>query len=185
MSRLKHITADDLDASHMKFLARPINLFRVLGNSPGALRVHHEFGEWIRWECNTDGRLRELVILLVGILKKSPYEFSHHVEISRIFDVTTGDVENLFRYRDGGLHGFTEAETLALDMTRQLTDTGEIADDTWDQSAKHFSDEELCDIATIIAFYNYVVLVLSGLRIDVEPDYEKYLTQFPFDKEWA
>lgn len=183
MSRLEHINEDDLDHDHKHLLARPINLFRVIGNSPGALRVHHEFGEWVRWQCTLDGRLRELIILLVGIMKRSDYEFSHHVEISRQFGVTDDDIENLFRFLDGAETPYTPAERAALTMTQELTAKGSIPDQVWDGATGHFTPEHLTDIVTIAAFYSYVCLVLEGLHIEVEPDYQKYLHQFPFREE--
>ena len=42
--------------------------------------------------CKLDPRLRELAILQVGYLAKSPYEYSHHVKIGREFGVSDDDI---------------------------------------------------------------------------------------------
>jgi hypothetical protein len=40
-------------------------------------------------------------------------------------------------------------------------------------------DECVVDLAITVGFYNAVVRVLATLQIDVEPDYQTYLDQFP------
>jgi hypothetical protein len=43
----------------------------------------------------------------------------------------------------------------------------------------YLPNEQVVDLIVSIAFYNAVVRVLASLEIDVEPDYQKYLAQFP------
>ena len=47
---------------------------------------------YIRYGSKLDPRLRELAILQVGWLARSPYEWSHHVKLGREFGVTDDDI---------------------------------------------------------------------------------------------
>lgn len=179
MARVPYLNEEDLPEDYRQYLSRPITLFRGLANSPGALKVHHAFGEWIRWECKVDGRLRELVILLVGYLENSPYEWSHHIQIAQKFGVTEQDVDQLISYANGGAHDFTEAEVLALRATHEVTEAGKASAEVVEGLKAHFDNEELTDILVIASFYCYVVRVLASLEIDVEPEYLQYLERFP------
>ena len=68
---------------------------------------------------------------------------------------------------------------LTLNAARELTEDGGISDSTWAALAQHFDNTLLTEFVIVVSFYNYVVRVLSALQIDVEPEYQKYLDQFP------
>ena len=179
MARVPYRSADELAEEHRDLLARPINLFRGLANSPEAFARFHALGEWIRWDCELDPRLRELVILQVGYLTHSPYEFSHHIEIGRKFGVTDEDIQGLIDLADGRQTHFTNEEHDLLEATVRLTEDTTVPADLWDRLATRMSPGRLVDFVVVAAFYCMVVRVLGTLQIDVEPDYEQYLDQFP------
>lgn len=179
MARVPYRDAADLAADYQQYLKRPITLFRGLANSPGALKVHHEFGEWIRWECKLDAKLREQIILLVGLMHQSRYEVSHHIQIAMdSFGVTEAEIWDIIAFLDSKPTAFSEAALAALTLSQELVTNGKLTDETWAAAAGHFGNEEMSDIVVIASFYVYVVLVLAGLQIDVEPDYEQYLEKF-------
>lgn len=182
-SRVPYLDKEDLPTEKQQYLQRPISLFRGLANSPGALKVHHRFGEWIRWECKLNPRTRELIILLVGQLTKSPYEYSHHIKISKQFEVSDEDVEALRRFspEPSTPQEFPPELHAALTATQELTEDAEISDATWDLLSQHYGHEELTDIVVVASFYSYVIRVLAALRLEVEPDYAGYLDTFPLD----
>lgn len=180
--RVPYLDEGDLPEDRRELLSRPINLFRGLANSVGALEAHHQFGEWIRWKSTLGGRLRELVILLVGYLGKSPYEYSHHIGIGAQFGVTDDDVRSMVEFAEtGATRGFGEDVLAALTAAAEITREGSVGDDTWAELERHFSAEELTDLVVIASFYVYVVRVLATLRIEVEPAYAGNLDTHPLD----
>jgi alkylhydroperoxidase family enzyme len=180
LARVPYKDVDDLPQSHQGYLKRPINLFRALANSPGALKVHHDFGEWVRWDCNLDAKLREHIILLVGLVHRSPYEFSHHVQIARdSFGVSSEEIWDLIAYNEGKpTKHLTPAALSALAVTNEIAKDLNASDATWAEAAHHFNPEELIDIAAIASFYVYVVSFLASVRIDVEPEWQVFLAEF-------
>jgi alkylhydroperoxidase family enzyme len=179
MAKVPYLSASDLSEKDRSLLDRPINLFRALAHSPGGLRAHSAMGEWIRWECELDPRLRELAILQVGYLTASAYEFSHHVHIGHDFGVTDEDVEALVAATEGRPHGLGELESAVLSAARELTTDRRVTPETWEILGRHLDRGRLVDLVEIIAFYNGVVRVLGALEIDVEPEYQSYLDRFP------
>jgi alkylhydroperoxidase family enzyme len=89
MARLPYLDWSDLKPEDQDLLKRNINLYRVLVHSPNALRAFGTLGNFIRHKSRLDPRLREMAILQVGYLERSPYEYSHHVEIGRKFATTS------------------------------------------------------------------------------------------------
>lgn len=179
MALVPYLTQDDLPAEDRELLARPINLFRALANSPGALRHFNVLGEWIRYGCELDPRLRELAILQVGYLTRSPYEWSHHVRIGRDFGVTDEDVAAVIAASHGREHGLEELDGAVLSAARELTLDQQISPATWALLSAHLDAGRRVDLVLVASFYNAVVRVLGGLQIDVEPDYQVHLDEFP------
>jgi len=83
MARVPYLDRKDVKPEHQDLLARGINLYRALVHSPDGLRSFSALGHFIRHTSRLDPRLREMAILQVGYLARSPYEYSHHVEIGR------------------------------------------------------------------------------------------------------
>jgi alkylhydroperoxidase family enzyme len=179
MARVPYLNQQDLAPEHQDLLARNINLVRALAHSPNALRAFHGLGQFIRFRSRLDPRLRELAILMVGYLTRSPYEWSHHVKIGREFGVSDADIRALMEEAQGRPSALEPlAKTVlkaAAEMTRDLT----ISAETFRQLREDLDEERTVELVLTIGFYNAVVRVLASLEIDVEDDYQRYLKEFP------
>ena len=174
-----YLEKSDLAEADQDLLARNINLFRALVNSPNAARAFSTLGGFIRHKSRLDPRLRELAILQVGWLARSPYEWSHHVKIGFDFGVSKDDIRALIDDTDGKSTGLDEPSRLVLRGAREMTRDGAMAAETFSALQDRLGNECVVDLAITIGFYNAVVRVLATLQIDVEPDYQTYLDQFP------
>jgi len=92
MARVPYLDQADLSPQNRDLLARNINLYRALAHSPEAARNFMNVGRYIRYHSQLDPRLREMAILQVGYVTRSPYEYSHHIKIGRDFGVTDNDI---------------------------------------------------------------------------------------------
>jgi alkylhydroperoxidase family enzyme len=72
MARLPYLDRADLKPEHHDLLARNINLYRALVHSPDGARAFSALGHFIRHTSRLDPRLREMAILQVGYLARSP-----------------------------------------------------------------------------------------------------------------
>ena len=157
MARLPYLNANDLAPPDRDLLDPPINLARILAYSPSGTRAFRGLGAWIRLKAHFDPRLREMAILRVGVVTRTDYEYSHHIQLGRL----------------------TGLERLVLTATDEATTGPGISAETFDALRRHLDEELLVELTIIVAFYNGVVRVLNTLDIDVEPDYEHYLEEFP------
>ena len=179
MARLKYLDKTDLAEKDQDLLARNINLFRALVHSPNAARAFSGLGGFIRHKSKADPRLRELAILQVGWLAKSPYEWSHHVKIGYDFGVTDDDIQALIDDTAGKPTKLDETTRLVLKLAREMTLDGGGSEATFTALGTKMSSELLLDLTMTIAFYNAVVRMLATLQIDVVPDYMPYLEKYP------
>jgi len=179
MARVPYLEKTDLAPEDQELLSRNINLHRALVNSPGGARNFSRLGGYIRHKSTLDPRLRELAILQVGYLARSPYEYSHHIKIGRDFGVTDDDIRGMIDETEGRSSTLSALDQTVLLGAREMTDAGKISADTYAALEKELSAEHLVDLVIVISFYNAVVRLLASLEIDVESDYAPYLEEFP------
>lgn len=179
MARVPYLTEDDLKPEHREVIKLKINLARALANSPGAALSFGQLGLWIRCESHLNPRLRELAILQVGYLTRAKYEYAHHIKIGRQFGVSDEDILAIMLETTGGDSDLPELDRAVLRAAREMTGNLKISDSAFALLRRHLNDELIVDLVLVVAFYNGVVRLLESLEIDVEPDYETYLKEFP------
>ena len=158
---------------------RPANLYRALANSPEALRHWSVFGRWLPRGCELPPRLRELAILQVGYLTDTPYQWSHHIKSGRDAGLSDQDIRGLIAVNAGQANGLGEVEALVLKGAREITLEGRMSRETWDKLLAHLSIPRLVDLTIIISHCNAVARVIGTLCIDVEPEFQPFLDEFP------
>ncbi len=179
MARVPYLEPSDLAPTDQDLLKRPIALAKALANAPGAARAMLGFGHHIRYGTKLDPRLRELAILQVGWLARSPYEWSHHVKLGLDFGVTEADINALIDDTAGRPTGLDALTRQVLHAAREMTIDGAMSDASFAGLRAALGTEGVIDLAVAIAHYNAVVRLLATLQIDVEDDYLPYLHRFP------
>ena len=183
MARLPYLDRADVKPEHQDLLARNINLYRALVHSPNGARAFSVLGHFIRHTSHLDPRLREMAILQVGYLARSPYEYSHHVEIGRDFGVSDQDIRAIADETAGRPTQLEPIAKAVLRAAREMTTDLTISEQTFAALRRELDHERLTDLVLTIGFYNGVVRILATLQIDVEDGYRKYLDEFPLPKD--
>jgi alkylhydroperoxidase family enzyme len=175
VARLPYLSQEDLTDEQQHLLERPINLFRALAHGPDVLEWMKDIGSWIRYRCRLDPRLRELAIIQVGYVTRSPYEFSHHVKIGQDFGVTDADLRGLVADTQGRANALGEQERAVLRATRELVAGTELGDEAWSELRRFLPPDRILDLLFVVTHYVQVVRMLGALQIDVEDEYAPYL----------
>jgi alkylhydroperoxidase family enzyme len=179
MARVPYLDLGDLAPEDHDLLKRPMTLYRALSNSPGGCRAFLVLADYIRWQSPLDGRLRELAILQVGWMTRSPYEWAHHVKIGYDFGVSDADIEGLIAESEGRESSLDPLAKLVLRGAREMTESHTMNDATYAALEAALPRDHLVDLCLVIGFYSAVVRVLGTLKIDVEPEFQQYLERHP------
>jgi alkylhydroperoxidase family enzyme len=183
MARLPYLNKENLAPEHQALLERDINLFKALAHSPGGLKAFTKLGGYLRAASPLDARLRELAILQVGWMTRSPYEWSHHIKIGCDVGVSDDDIRALIDESMGRESRLDPIAKLVCRAAREMTLDLKVSEDTFTDLRKEMTAEALNDIVLTIAYYNAVVRILASLEIDVEDEYLTYLEQFPLPQK--
>ena len=180
MARLRYLNREDLAEEDRRLLDRPANLFRLLVHSPDGYRNFARLGGWIRSGSTLDPRLREMAILQVGYLTSAVYEWTHHIELARNdFGVSNDDIRAIVAETNGEGSALPEFDRAVLRLAREMTSDVAGSRQALDAVRAELSDEHVIDLCMTIAYYNLVVRVLLTLQVDLEPEYESVLDEFP------
>jgi alkylhydroperoxidase family enzyme len=179
MARLPYLDKSDLLPEHQDLLARNINLYRLLAHSPRAARSLNTLARYIRDGSRLDPRLRQLAILQVGYVTRAAYEYSHHIRISRDFEVSDDDIRAIADETVGRPTTLDPLAKAVLRAARDMTRDLAISDETFAALRQGLDEERLTDLLITIAYYNGLVRLMGALQIDVEDEYLAYLDEFP------
>ncbi len=183
MARVPYLDKADLRREDQDLLARDINLVRALVHSPDGARAFAALAAFIRFNSRLDPRLRELAILQVGYAARSPYEYSHHVKIGREFGVSDDDLRAMAEETAGRPSRLEPLARAVLRAAREMTFGLAISDATFAELRAELDSERLVDLVMTISVYTGVVRLLASLEIDVEPEYQRYLEEFPLPRD--
>jgi alkylhydroperoxidase family enzyme len=180
MARVPYLSQADLKPEDQPLLARDISLHKALVNNPGAARAFSGLGGYIRHKSVLNPRLRELAILQVGWLARSPYEWSHHVKIGYDFGVTDDDIVALIAETAGEATALDPTARLVLKAAREIHAGPGVGYETFAALRAALDTESIIDLVVTASFYCAVVRLLASLEIDVEESYMPYLKKYPF-----
>jgi alkylhydroperoxidase family enzyme len=120
-----------------------------------------------------------MAILQVGYVTRAAYEYSHHIRISRDFEVSDDDIRAIADETVGRPTTLDPLAKAVLRAARDMTRDLAISDETFAALRQGLDEERLTDLLITIAYYNGLVRLMGALQIDVEDEYLAYLDEFP------
>ncbi len=149
-----------------RFGDRILNIFRTLAHHPKLMKRWLVFGNHVLYKSTLSPRDRELVILRVGWLCQSGYEWAQHVEIGKRAGILD---EEILRIADGpDAAGWSPAEADLLRAADELHADSFIGDTTWNSLCQHYSTEQLIDLVFTVGQYQLVSMALNTLGVQLD-----------------
>ena len=138
--------------------------FRVIANNPGVARV--AYGQLIQLLENNklDTRLRELMIMRIGWVTGSAYEWTQHWRVATTAGIPPEDILAVRDWRNSARS--TAADRAILAATDECLAGRSISDAAWGEVAKHVPDRGQ-QVEFVIAMGNWMMfsLLFRNLRI--------------------
>jgi len=146
--------------------AEVFNIFKTLVNHPDLARRWLVFGNHILGKSTLPAREREILILRIGYLCQSGYEWGQHVVIGKRCGMTVADINACKTGPE--TPGLSEADRLLLLATDELHADAHISDATWSGLTEHFSTQQLMDLVFTVGQYNLVSMALNSFGVQLD-----------------
>ena len=144
-----------------------INLFKTLANNVKLAKRWFVFSNHIMAKSSLAVREREILILRIGWLCKSGYEWGQHVLIGKRCGMTDQEIENI-RTGSDALE-WSRHEALLIKSVDELHSDAFITDATWQGLKETYSDQQMMDLVYTVGQYNMVSMALNSFGVQLDP----------------
>lgn len=149
-----------------------LNITKTLAHHPALADAWGSFAGYIFRESTLPPRDRELLILRIGYLCGSAYEWGQHVRIAR--RVGLGDDE-IVRVTDGpGAAGWSSFDRALLRAADELHRDAYISDQTWAELGARYDTKQLMDVVFTVGEYNLVSMALKTFGVPLDEGIEGF-----------
>ena len=146
---------------------RLINIYKLLLHSPALAEKWFDQVSAVRWQTDLDGKLRELVIIRIGLLNRVDYVIKAHVPAFAVREGLT--VEQCTALNDWEPSALFDAQQrAALAYADAMTRTIDVPDQVFAALREHFNEKQIVELTVLIGTYNMHTRVLQALQIDPE-----------------
>lgn len=151
-----------------------LSVFRIALHQPPVAVALHGMLEALLWKGALDARLRELIIMRIGWVTDSVYEWTQHWRVARLLDVPERDLLAVRDWQNAGHFG--EAERAVLAATDETLRAGTISDETWAEChrALHGDPAVLVELVAAIGNWRLFSALLRSLHVPLEDGLEAW-----------
>ncbi len=167
--RVAPIPLDELDPEIREKLGDGpvLNIFLTLANHPKLMKRWLVFGNHVLGRSTLPPRERELVILRIGWLCRSGYEWGQHVRIALGSGLSQAEIDRIPLGADAA--GWGELERALLRATDELHADAFISNASWSELSAKLDTQQLMDLIFTVGQYNMVSMALNSLGVQPEP----------------
>lgn len=180
--RIEPVADDKLTPDQAELLAPVIknggpvlNVFRTMIAAPKAAKGFFAWANYVLSRRNDlPAREREIIILRIGFLCKSGYEWTQHTRIALNSGLSEDEIA---RIKIGaGAPGWSAAEALLLKASDELHHDQFISEATWSALRNNFTEKQCMDVVFTAGQYTQVSMFLNtfGVQLDkgqtLDPD---------------
>ena len=146
----------------------PPNIFKTLVRHKKLLKRWMVFATHILNKNSLPLRDRELVILRIGYLCQSGYEWAQHVVIGKQAGITDQEIDWIRQGPEATK--WSDFDRALMRATDELHTDAFISDTTWSDLKKKYSDDQMMDLVFTIGNYNLVSMALNTLGVQLEDE---------------
>lgn len=167
MTRVPYPDASSQPAEILDRLKRigSLNVTRMMSHAAGAMINYSRLGGSLLFKGALDPVLRELVILRVGQLCGSDYEWHQHVSVARAVGMNEATLKAM---ADQDFATLTEEQRCALKFAEEIKRDSGASAETFGEACRYFSPEQLTELCLVTGYYIMTAGFLRSFEIEIE-----------------
>jgi alkylhydroperoxidase family enzyme len=142
-----------------------LNVTRMMAHAPGVMVAYSKLGSQFLLRGELDPVLREVVILRIGQLCRSDYEWHQHVSVARAVGM---DEMMLSSIEHNRFEELPERARLAVHAAEEIHSAGRISPELFADAQRLFSNAELVELSLLAGFYLMTAAFLRSFEVDIE-----------------
>ncbi len=144
-----------------------LNVFRILLRQPRLAKSVNDLLMSLLLGGELDARLRELIIMRIGWMTGSVYEWTQHWRVALQLGVEEAD---LLAVRDWKAHDhWSEVDRAILTATDDVLERGCVSESTWAECVRRLpSDAERLELVGAIGTWGMISQILRSLEVPLE-----------------
>ena len=171
--RIKPLAESEWNAEQQKLLntrksadGRIINIYTTIVHHPKMADKWLTFAGYILRESTLPPRDREILILRIGWLCRSEYEFGQHTLVGKSAGLTPEEITRITKGPNAP--GWDPFDATLIRAVDELHADAFITDATWNALAKRYNQQQLMDVVMTVGQYNLVSMLLNtfGVQLD-------------------
>ena len=151
---------------------RPVaGIYRTYARHLAMDRPRTGVSEHIRQSSTLSERIRELLIVRIGVLCRSEYEWAAHAPALRRAGMTDAEIQAVV---EGPAAVRDPVERMLVRAVDELYTDAVVSDSTWRELSSRFEARQMLDILTTVGGYRMVSMALNTFGVQLEPDAERF-----------
>ena len=147
--------------------ARGMNGLGTMLHHPALAKAFLTFNNHIATTSTLSKRIRELLILRIGWLRRSEYEFVQHLVLGARAGLSDADLERVQVGPDAA--GWDPMEADLMRAVDELHANAYIDETTYARLSAHFDTPQLLDLVFTVGCYDLLSMAFNTFRVALEP----------------
>lgn len=150
------------------------NILGVLAHHPDLTKAYCTFNGHLLMNTTLSERHREMVILRVGAVRESSYEWAQHLSLARDVGMTETEIGCVSFGPKAPIWG--EADATVLQAVDELLVDGEISALTWPRLAATFDTRQILDLIFTVGSYDTMSKMTKSLHVEIDSDLADFVS---------
>jgi alkylhydroperoxidase family enzyme len=150
-----------------------LNIFRTMLHRPKTAKAISDLLFSLLFNAALEDRLREFVIMRIGWVTGSDYEWTQHWPLAQTpFGCES---EDLLALRDWQASDrFDDRDRAVLAATDELLETGNLSDESWTSCESALGRDASIDLVAAVGTWSLISKLARGLRVPLEEGVESW-----------
>jgi 4-carboxymuconolactone decarboxylase len=169
MPRLPPVDAEQAPERAREILqSTPLSLLGMVAHAESVFMRWLSYSNALLTRLEVDPLLRELAILQVAQMSRSPYEWVQHAAIAKAVGASDAQVEAIERQRLED-SSFDAEQSRVLAFTREVVDEGAASEAAVDALAKQLGPRGVIELLLVIGHYMAIARLIATTGLEPQP----------------
>jgi len=157
---------------------QPTGPWVVLLRSPELMKRTRGLSDYLRFESELPGYLREFVILMAARQWGQSYEWNAHLPLA----IDEGFSADMARAIAEGRRpdGMVEEEEILYDLCMELQRNHSVSDATYARAVERFGEQGVVETVSLVGYYTMISMILNTARTPLPAGATPALAPFPY-----